>query len=143
MRLGDTPCFFFTRLRESLPSNLIRKYTTIAFYLLDLIYCGPRYRLVPMGSFSRIEKVTGDKAIYELYASLHLLAPITNLIKPLCLLRYGSGDFAVARILQNRRFDMAMVAFLDCLRQVMEFVKMNDRSLKLPHALVLLISCFR
>lgn len=31
---------------------------------------------------------------------------------------------------------MAMVAFLDCLRQVMEFVKEKDPSVKLPHALV-------
>ncbi|KAI5477096.1 autophagy-related protein 6 [Pseudohyphozyma bogoriensis] len=74
------------------------------------------YKLVPMGSFSRIEKITGDKAVYELY---------------------GSGEFnAVTRILQNRRFDLAMVAFLDCLRQMMEFVKSKDKSVKLPHAVV-------
>lgn len=52
-------------------------------------------------------------------------------------IRYGSGDFAVTRILQNRRFDMAMVAFLDCLRQAMEFVKERDKTVKLPHAYVL------
>ncbi|KAK4702476.1 beclin, partial [Phenoliferia sp. Uapishka_3] len=71
------------------------------------------YRLVPMGSFSRVEKISGDKAVYELY---------------------GSGEFnAVTRLLQNRRFDLAMVAFLDCLRQVMEFVRSKDKSIKLPH----------
>ncbi|KAL8292204.1 hypothetical protein RQP46_001670 [Phenoliferia psychrophenolica] len=71
------------------------------------------YRLVPMGSFSRVEKISGDKATYDLY---------------------GSGDFnAVTRLLQNRRFDNAMVAFLDCLRQIMEFVRSKDKSVKIPH----------
>lgn len=64
------------------------------------------------------------------FLSLPLLKSSTDL----SLLRYGSGDFAVTRILQNRRFDMAMVAFLDCLRQIMDFVKAKDRTVKLPHA---------
>jgi len=72
-----------------------------------------RYRLVPIGSFSKIEKVNGDRTTYELW---------------------GSGDFAVARVLQNRRFDQAMVAFLDCLRQLSEFVVTRDTGVKLPHA---------
>ncbi|KAI0268851.1 autophagy protein Apg6-domain-containing protein [Gloeopeniophorella convolvens] len=50
------------------------------------------YRLVPTGSFSRVERTTGDKATYELY---------------------GSGDLHLGRLLHNRRFDFAMVAMLD------------------------------
>ncbi|KAK4054164.1 Vacuolar protein sorting-associated protein atg6 [Microbotryomycetes sp. JL201] len=73
------------------------------------------YRLVPMGSFSKIEKTSGDKATLELY---------------------GSGDFAVMRLLQNRRFDIAMVAFLDCLRQIGEFVSQRDKDLRLQHKIV-------
>ncbi|GAA5881413.1 hypothetical protein JCM1840_007561 [Sporobolomyces johnsonii] len=73
------------------------------------------YRLVPCGSFSRVERTDGDRASYELY---------------------GSGDFAVTRLLQNRRFDLAMVAFLDCLRQLSEWVVSRDRSVRLPHAVV-------
>ncbi|BGP32760.1 Vacuolar protein sorting-associated protein atg6 [Rhodotorula toruloides] len=76
------------------------------------------YKLVPCGSFSSIEKV-GEKGetggVYELY---------------------GSGDFAVTRLLQNRRFDMAMVAFLECLRQLSEYVTRRDRGVRLPHAVV-------
>ncbi|KAL4251477.1 beclin family protein [Abortiporus biennis] len=34
-----------------------------------LDYTFENYRLVPMGSFSRIERTTGDKATYELYGS--------------------------------------------------------------------------
>ena len=65
-----------------------------------------------MGSFSRIERITGDKATYELY---------------------GSGDLHLGRLLHNRRFDFAMVAFLDCLRQLMEYVKAQDQPFEFPH----------
>jgi len=65
-----------------------------------------------MGSFSRIEKTTGDKANYELY---------------------GSGDLHFGRLLHNRRFDIAMVAFLDCLKHLMDHIKLQDASLDFPH----------
>ncbi|GJN91169.1 hypothetical protein Rhopal_004187-T1 [Rhodotorula paludigena] len=76
------------------------------------------HRLVPCGSFSRIEKL-GEKG--EVVTVLEL---------------YGSGDFAVTRLLQNRRFDQAMVAFLECLRQLSEWVTSRDRRVRLPHAVV-------
>jgi beclin 1 len=71
-----------------------------------------RYRLIPMGSFSRIEKTTGDKATYELY---------------------GSGDLHLGRLFHNRRFDLAMVAFLDCLKQLMDYIKSQDSGVDFPH----------
>lgn len=70
-----------------------------------------------MGSFSRIEKIS-DKSSYELY---------------------GSGDLHLGRLLHNRRFDYAMVAFLDCLRQVVEYVKTQDPSADFPHPYVFLL----
>ncbi|KAL4073906.1 APG6-domain-containing protein [Scleroderma citrinum] len=70
------------------------------------------YRLVPMGSFSRIERTVGDKATYELY---------------------GSGDLHFGRLLHNRRFDFAMVAFLECLKQLMDLVKSHDPNVEFPH----------
>ncbi|KAF9227349.1 APG6-domain-containing protein [Gyrodon lividus] len=70
------------------------------------------YRLVPMGSFSRIERTVGDKAAYELY---------------------GSGDLHFGRLLHNRRFDFAMVAFLECLKQLMDYVKSQDPGVEFPH----------
>ncbi|KAI9510868.1 APG6-domain-containing protein [Russula earlei] len=69
------------------------------------------YRLVPMGSFSRIEKITGDKATYELY---------------------GSGDLYLGRFLYNRRFNSAMVAVLECLKQIMDWVKSQDATVEVP-----------
>ncbi|KAK0549865.1 Vacuolar protein sorting-associated protein atg6 [Tilletia horrida] len=69
--------------------------------------------LHPKGSFSTIEKLHPDKAIYELH---------------------GSGDWQVARLLQSRRFDHGMVAFLECLRQLMAYAMERDSTLRLPHA---------
>lgn len=65
-----------------------------------------------MGTFSRIDKTTGDKATYELY---------------------GSGDLHLGRLLHNRRFDIAMVAFLDCLKHLIDHVKSQDQTVEFPH----------
>lgn len=80
---------------------------------LDLTF--ENYRLVPMGSFSRIERTLGDKATYELY---------------------GSGDLHFGRLLHNRRFDFAMVAFLECLKQLMDYVKSQDSNIEFPHQII-------
>ncbi|KAI7905922.1 autophagy protein Apg6-domain-containing protein [Cokeromyces recurvatus] len=72
------------------------------------------YRLVPMGSFSRIEKVDGDSVIsYELY---------------------GSGDFGINKMFfLNRRFDHAMVAVLNCLKQLTDYAEARDKTIRLPY----------
>ncbi|XP_006460757.1 hypothetical protein AGABI2DRAFT_69268 [Agaricus bisporus var. bisporus H97] len=80
-----------------------------------LDYTFINYRLVPMGSFSRIEKTTGDKATYELY---------------------GSGDLHLGRLLHNRRFDFAMVSFLDCLKHLVDHIKLQDPTAEFPHQIV-------
>ncbi|KAG1798317.1 APG6-domain-containing protein [Suillus variegatus] len=80
-----------------------------------LDYTFENYRLIPMGSFSRIERTVGDKATYELY---------------------GSGDLHLGRLLHNRRFDFAMVAFLECLKQLIDSVKSQDPTIEFPHQIV-------
>ncbi|KAF9189942.1 autophagy protein 6 [Haplosporangium sp. Z 767] len=70
------------------------------------------YRLVPLGSFSRIDKIEGDRASYELY---------------------GSGEFAIGRVFLNRRFDNAMVAFLNCLQQLGDYAEQQGQKLSLPY----------
>ncbi|RKP06793.1 Atg6/Beclin [Thamnocephalis sphaerospora] len=60
-----------------------------------------RYRAVPRGSFSRIDRIDGDSSQYELY---------------------NTGDFQLDRMFLNRRFDKAMVAFIDCLQQLSSHV---------------------
>ncbi|KAI9311067.1 autophagy protein Apg6-domain-containing protein [Dichotomocladium elegans] len=70
------------------------------------------YRLVPMGSFSRVERVDGDSVVsYELYGS----------------------EFGLNRMFMSRRFDHAMVGLLSCLRQLMDFAEERDRTLKFPY----------
>ncbi|KAJ3412956.1 hypothetical protein HDV05_008671 [Chytridiales sp. JEL 0842] len=69
------------------------------------------YRLVPMGSFSRIEKIDSDKAVYELY---------------------GSGDLS-GILFWNRRFDNALVAFLNCLQQLGDYAEQQDPKFRLPY----------
>ena len=64
------------------------------------------YKIIPLGSFSRIEELPPGKGMYELYAS---------------------SDLSPARLLQNRRFNTALVALLDMLRQLVEHGKRTDR----------------
>lgn len=82
----------------------------------------PEYRLRPLGSMSRIDRYeldengnpTGKSQSFELYSS---------------------GDYSIERLLNHKRIDSAMVAFLDVLRQVGEFVENADPTLKLPYAI--------
>lgn len=70
--------------------------------------------LIPNGSFSRIEKVEGKSStIYELY---------------------GSSDISLGKLFWYRRFDNAMLAFLDCVREVSDYVtQKRDPNFQLPH----------
>ncbi|KAI8322995.1 autophagy protein 6 [Martensiomyces pterosporus] len=70
------------------------------------------YKLIPMGSFSRIEKVAEASATYELF---------------------GSGDMYLGRLFQNRRFDSAMVAYLACLDQLAQLVMSLNSQIRLPY----------
>lgn len=66
-----------------------------------------RYKIVPLGSSSRIDDLPPGKGQYELHAS---------------------ADLSPGRLLQNRRFNHALVALLDCLRQLLEFGRRTGRA---------------
>ncbi|KAJ2601345.1 autophagy protein [Coemansia sp. RSA 1722] len=70
------------------------------------------YRLVAMGSFSRIERTVEPMATYELF---------------------GSGDLYLGRLFQSRRFDSAMVAFLACLDQIGQLIMSINPQLRIPY----------
>ncbi|KAJ2386587.1 autophagy protein, partial [Coemansia sp. RSA 2603] len=70
------------------------------------------YRLVPMGSFSRIERISEPRATYELF---------------------GSGDLYLGRLFQNRKFDQAMIAYLACLAQIMQLIRRINSALRVPY----------
>lgn len=97
------------------------------------------YNLVPMGSFSRIEKAAASEksTVLELCGSFAIIDVQITYLLTTNVTRYGSGDWALGRLLQNRRFDSAMVAFLECLRQLIQFAE--DRAieqnvdLRIPH----------
>ncbi|CAG8462654.1 13934_t:CDS:2 [Acaulospora colombiana] len=76
------------------------------------------YRLVPLGSFSRIEKVDEKNASYGLNVA--------------CT-RYGSGELTLGRLFSNRHFDQSMVCFLNCLQQLGDYAERQDQNLKLPY----------
>ncbi|KAI8927065.1 autophagy protein Apg6-domain-containing protein [Entophlyctis helioformis] len=85
-------------------------------FLLDtlahhLSFTFTKYRLVPMGSFSRIERIDGDKAVYELY---------------------GSSDIT-GMLFWNRRFDYGLTAFLSCVQQLGDFAEKQDNRFRLPY----------
>ena len=46
---------------------------------------------------------------------------------------YSSGDLPLGRLFMHRKLDSAMVAFLDCLRQLGDFAEAHDANLKLPY----------
>ncbi|KAG6866758.1 hypothetical protein C0991_011417 [Blastosporella zonata] len=110
LRLGRVPGIpvEWTEINAAWGQTLLLLYTIAR----KLDYSFEHYRLIPMGSFSRIEKTIGDKTNYELY---------------------GSGDLHLGRLLHNRRFDIAMVAFLDCLKHLIDHVKSQDPSIDFPH----------
>jgi beclin len=105
---------------------------------LDFTFEG--YRLRPMGSTSRIDKLEMTENKNSATPSAPQGQPRTS---PLDL--YSSGEIPLGRMFMHRKFDAAMVAFLDCLRQLGEHVEQLPTTqegvaqtaggLKLPYAI--------
>lgn len=74
------------------------------------------YRLRPLGSTSRIDKIE-----YPQPAGTAVSERGTPKVTPLDL--FSSGDLPLNLPWLHRRFDAGMVAFLDCLRQLGQFVE--------------------
>ncbi|KAF4309223.1 Beclin-1 [Botryosphaeria dothidea] len=81
------------------------------------------YRLCPMGSTSTIEKLDYPPSASTDDAA-HPLKPKVTVLELYC-----SGDLPLGLNFLHRRFDNAMVAFLECLRQMDEF------GFKLPYTI--------
>lgn len=93
------------------------------------------YRLRPQGSTSRIEKLDYPQQSPDVNRQqvpgrdrgLHSAAANPEpKITPLDL--FSSGDMAIGRLLNHRRFDGGMVAFLDCLAQLGKHVEHSSNS---------------
>lgn len=88
------------------------------------------YRIKPMGSTSKIEKVeypappsqrpTASNALSQ-HQQQQQQPPVQPKITTLDL--FSSGDLPLGRMLVHRRLDAGMVAFLDCIKQLGDFVE--------------------
>eukprot|EP01119_Soliformovum_irregulare_P015005 TRINITY_DN4177_c0_g1_i1.p1 TRINITY_DN4177_c0_g1~~TRINITY_DN4177_c0_g1_i1.p1 ORF type:complete len:400 (+),score=81.72 TRINITY_DN4177_c0_g1_i1:168-1202(+) len=87
--------------------------TTLLLYTLakKLNFTFSTYRLFPMGSNSKMERIS-DKSTYELF---------------------GSSDVSLGRLFWYRRFDNGMVAFLGCLKELGDFAEAKDKAFRLPY----------
>ncbi|KAJ6262702.1 Beclin-1 [Drechslerella dactyloides] len=88
------------------------------------------YRLKPMGSTSKIEKLEtrhGDS-----------VGRATNKsdVRVTVLELFSSGTIPMGHLFAHRKFDGAMVVFLDCIRQLGEFVARADPTAVLPYTIV-------
>lgn len=88
------------------------------------------YRIKPMGSVSRIEKIeypSASVAASPPRGATTANSP-NNQAKITALDLFSSGDLPIGRMMFHRRLDAGMVAFLECLRQLGEFVQTGDVS---------------
>ncbi|KAH7399423.1 autophagy protein Apg6-domain-containing protein [Pyrenochaeta sp. MPI-SDFR-AT-0127] len=82
------------------------------------------YELCPMGSTSTITRleVKGGSSVPDTQQSSSTSPTVSRHRLEL----YSSGDFPINFGFLHRKFDTAMVAFLECLRQLAEFVENSD-----------------
>lgn len=80
------------------------------------------YRIRPMGSTSKIEKLDYPPSTPSSTTSTTPRAKDAPQPKITPLDLFSSGDLPLGRMLLHRRLDAGMVAFLECLRQLGEFV---------------------
>jgi beclin 1 len=86
------------------------------------------YRLKPMGSTSKIEKIeypvqTGNRSPAQYRPAVHSAHGSSPVPKVTSLELFSSGDLPLNLPWLHRRFDAGMVAFLECLRQLGEYVE--------------------
>lgn len=88
----------------------------LSVLMRQLNYGGREYKVVPRGSFSTVERLDDDKAVYELY---------------------GTKDWQLGRLFHSRRFDQAMVGFLSCVEDLSAHIKSLDPTFMMPYLYVL------
>lgn len=71
-----------------------------------------KYKLIPMGSFSKIAKAADPLTAYELY---------------------GSSDLSLGRLFWYRRFDTALSWLLESVKELCEFAQKADANLKFTY----------
>ncbi|PKI83508.1 Vacuolar protein sorting-associated protein atg6 [Malassezia vespertilionis] len=72
------------------------------------------YNIIPRGSFTFVEKLDKSGVVYELY---------------------GTSDWQLGRLLHSRRFDYALIGFLECVHELCTHVKQQDTSFEPPYSI--------
>jgi beclin 1 len=90
-----------------------------------------------MGSFSTIEKyASAPDPMSSRMSRLYISSTLSNTPETATSYElYGRGEFSFGRAFHNRRFDLAMLYFLECLRQLGEFAERCDPKFKLPYSI--------
>lgn len=86
------------------------------------------YRIKPMGSTSSLEKFeypSPSQSTTSNTRSASVASAQQQQPKATSLDLFSSGDLPLGRMLLHRRLDAGMVAFLECLRQIGEFVEVG------------------
>ena len=98
------------------------------------------YKIRPMGSTSKIEKIETPPSVSQQTspestrsATLDSNSPQRAQPKVTTLDLFSSGDLPLGRMLLHRRLDAGMVAFLECLRQLGEFVEISSAGTTSAH----------
>jgi len=73
-----------------------------------------KYRLHPMGSFSRMSRIDDPTTYYELY---------------------GSSDYSLGRLFWYRRFETALVWLLACIAELGEHASSLDKKFRLRYSI--------
>ncbi|MCJ1387444.1 autophagy protein 6 [Xylographa bjoerkii] len=93
------------------------------------------YKIKPMGSTSHIERIEYSNANSVASSTISTRAPTGPHPNPTsraqqpkitALELFSSGDLPLGRTILHRRFNDAMVAFLECLRQLGDFVENGE-----------------
>ena len=97
------------------------------------------YKIKPMGSSSKIEKLeTSPSTSQQSNTGSKSTSSDPNMTqrqqsKVTSLDLFSSGDLPLGRMILHRRLDTGMVAFLECLRQLGEFVETSSANATSPH----------
>lgn len=86
------------------------------------------FRIKPMGSATKIDKIEPPPP-----SSSSATTPQAPHPKSTPLDLFSSGDLPLGRMLLHRRLDAGMVAFLDCIRQLGEFVETTSSTANPQH----------
>ena len=94
------------------------------------------YQIKPMGSTSTIQRLDYSSPQHSTVSNArHTSSASSQQSEPkvTSLELFSSGDLPLGRMLLHRRLDAGMVAFLECLRQLGEFVEAgNDGPVSIP-----------